>query len=119
MKIYKVVCRYGKMFDVAEFFSDMENIKRNSTLVVRTEQGMCIATALRPPVEAPGVEQLPEFPKVLRIATVDDLDRHKELQEVREKEAMRFCKEQIKNLGLNMRLLDVECLFGGEKILFY
>ncbi len=55
---------------------------------------------------------------VVRAATADDL-RVEEINRTREKEAFGIAEEKIAKHGLEMKLVDVECSFEGNKILFY
>ena len=55
---------------------------------------------------------------VVRRATPDDL-RIAELNRKREKEALGICRELIEKHKLEMKLVDVECSFEGNKILFF
>ncbi|MGN0633273.1 MAG: stage 0 sporulation family protein [Oscillospiraceae bacterium] len=55
---------------------------------------------------------------VIRIATKKDLETV-ERNKKREKEAFDICKEKIKAHGLKMDLVDVECTFDNNKLLFY
>ena len=55
---------------------------------------------------------------VVRAATADDL-RIEGLCRAREKEAFRICQEKIAAHGLDMKRVDVECNFEGNKILFF
>ena len=55
---------------------------------------------------------------VVRLATSDDL-RIEELNRKREKEALGICRELIAKHKLEMKLVDVECSFEGNKILFF
>ena len=54
----------------------------------------------------------------VRIATVDDR-RVAEINRKREKEAMVIAADKIARHGLEMKLVDVECSFEGNKILFF
>ena len=53
-----------------------------------------------------------------RIATKDDL-RIEEINRRREKEAFAICKQKIAEHGLDMKLVDVECSFEGNKTMFF
>ncbi len=55
---------------------------------------------------------------VLRVATPADL-RVVELNKKREAEAFEICKKKIVEHGLDMKLVDVECNFDGNKITFF
>lgn len=55
---------------------------------------------------------------IVRPATTDDL-RVEEINRKREQEAFGIAEEKIAKHGLEMKLVDVECSFEGNKILFY
>jgi len=55
---------------------------------------------------------------VLRVATAADL-RVAEQNKKREAEAFEICKKKIVEHGLDMKLVDVECNFDGNKITFF
>lgn len=55
---------------------------------------------------------------VMRVATEKDL-QVVEQNQARQMEAMRICQEKIAVHKLDMKLVDVECTFDNNKILFY
>lgn len=55
---------------------------------------------------------------VVRVATKDDL-RVAEINKQREKEAYEICRKKIAEHGLDMKLVDVECNFEGNKTMFF
>lgn len=55
---------------------------------------------------------------VVRIATEEDTERYKKNKEL-EKEAYKICLEKIREHGLEMKLVEVEYTFDGNKVLFY
>lgn len=55
---------------------------------------------------------------VLRMASPKDEQLHSELA-VKEKEALKICREKIHKHGLEMKLVDAEYAFDGSRILFY
>ncbi len=56
--------------------------------------------------------------KVLRKASAEDI-KTVEKNRVLEKEAFVFCEAKVVQLGLDMKLVEVECTFDGSKMLFY
>ena len=65
----------------------------------------------------------PEYPlkregKVLRVANVQDLADSRELEQVC-RDAKRAGREMIQRLNLDMRIVTVEHLLGGERMVFY
>jgi cell fate regulator YaaT (PSP1 superfamily) len=61
---------------------------------------------------------VPPLRPVARIATADDL-RIAELNKKREKEAFEIGRQKIAEHGLEMKLVDVECNFEGNKTTFF
>ena len=56
--------------------------------------------------------------RILREATASDLAEYAHIQE--ECRAKReFCQQVAGRLGLNLKVVDCECPFGGERIIFY
>ena len=55
---------------------------------------------------------------VIRIATEED-ESAARFGKDKEKEAFDYCQKRISDLGLDMKLVDVEYGFGGNKILFF
>ncbi len=93
-------------------------IKSGDKVIVETAKGLEIADCSHGnhPVEDTAVV-LPLRP-VVRIATSDDL-RVAELNKKREKEAFKICQQKIEEHGLDMKLVDVECNFEGNKTMFF
>ena len=64
----------------------------------------------------------PDYPfgrgQVLRLANHQDLVDQRHLESGAQEEGA-FCRQQIRELGLGMRLVTVEHLLGGERIIFY
>lgn len=86
-------------------------------LVVETERGMALGQVASPPHES---TQPPPQPlkKVLRLAGDRDIMRYEQNCEL-EGYAFQFCIECIREKGLPMKLVDVEYLFDGSKVIFY
>lgn len=55
---------------------------------------------------------------VIRMATEED-DKHNADNREKEKEAFNICLEKIKQHGLEMKLIEAEYTFDGNKVLFY
>ena len=93
-------------------------VKSGDKVIVETSKGLEIADCSRGnhPVEDTAVVQ-PLRP-VVRIATADDL-RVAEINKQREKEALEICQKKIAEHGLDMKLVDVECNFEGNKTMFF
>ena len=55
---------------------------------------------------------------IVRLADAADL-KTVEKNRIKEQEAFKVCEEKIANRGLKMNLVDVECTFDNNKLLFY
>ena len=94
------------------------DIHTGDKVIVETAKGLEIAECSHGNhmVEETAVVQ-PLRP-VARIATADDL-RIAELNKKREKEAFEIGRQKIAEHGLEMKLVDVECNFEGNKTTFF
>lgn len=134
-----IVVRHGYMKQVAELRYDGEQIPGCGTkLVVRTPRGVELAEMLTTTcanggcghsitrkqmldyIDESGGKQYPfsNEGKVLRIATPDDVNEQRRL-DADKPQAIATCKRMIEQAGLSMKLVDVEMLLGGERIVFY
>lgn len=115
------VVRYGATRNLGEFaLRGPQMLSRNAQVIVRTDRGLEWGTVL-----CPASEQTRQYlnngePKgrIVREATPDD---EAQLHQVHllEKEEFQSCQEMIRERSLQMQLVDVEHLFGGERIVFY
>ena len=87
-------------------------------LVVETSKGMELGTVLEGNHTVEDSDTVQPLRPVVRKATADDL-RVAEINRSREAEAFDICKDMIRKHKLEMKLVDVECSFEGNKILFF
>ncbi len=132
-----LVARYGLMRQIGEFHHNLEKPPAPGTkVVVRTERGVELATVILPIGEMECKRCItydrlnrflaacgPEYPfrkegKVLRLANSQDIIDQKHLDSSAHEETT-FARQQIRELNLDMRLVKVEHLLGGERIIFY
>jgi cell fate regulator YaaT (PSP1 superfamily) len=59
-----------------------------------------------------------ETGKFIRYATADDISEEKHLRKISEEE-LKCCRRFVKELGLPMKIVDAEHIFGGERLIFY
>ncbi len=133
----QVVARYGLMGHLGLFRCDFESPPAPGTLVVvRTARGAELAQVLisvgaqeHPWCIGPdSLEQYlnasgPEYPigregRILRPASPQDVNDQQHLDRSAREEGA-FCREQIRQLALGMKLICTEHLLGGERIVFY
>ena len=87
-------------------------------VIVETSKGMEFADCVEGNHEVPDDQVVQPLRKLVRRATKNDL-RIVELNEKREQEAMAICRRKIEAHGLDMKLVDAEYSFEGNKIMFF
>ena len=113
--------RYGAMENVAHFEAQPNGLRQGENVIVRTDRGLEWGELLS------DVEQwedsdtgAPEVKgDILRKATKQDAQRNKEIVESLGEEEFKYCRELIRNYQLPMKLVSVEHLFGGNKMIFF
>ena len=114
------VVRYGQMRQLGECQdSNGRTYLRGDRVVLQSDRGteigevLCLATERTARLlvnPAPGT--------ILRLATGDDL-RSEERLIARSRQGMAACREFITQRRLQMDLVDVEAIFGDERMIFY
>jgi cell fate regulator YaaT (PSP1 superfamily) len=136
-KKYMLV-RYGRM-NMLGFFEHRENriSKTESRVVIKTSRGLELGylvgqlSAYRSGQLKLSEEQIQEYfedsdidftpakaGKFVRYATPEDISEERHLRKISQEE-MDCCKRFVKEMELPMKIVDVEHVFGGERIIFY
>ncbi len=89
-----------------------------SHVIVETSQGVEMGTVTIPPTEMDEEKLKLPLKEISRVATEEDEQTAAENRE-REKEAFVVGKEKIRERGLDMKLVQTECTFDRNKLLFY
>ncbi|MDP2233711.1 MAG: regulatory iron-sulfur-containing complex subunit RicT, partial [Actinomycetota bacterium] len=87
-------------------------------VIVQTDRGVEIGQVVDVPTEVDPAKSTSRPSPILRIATEEDLSRAEELGE-REREALKVYRSLIEEHKLDMKPVDVEFLFGEDKVVFY
>lgn len=85
--------------------------------LAETEHGVDIGTILKT-VTRDNIDEKEIKGKLVRLATDDDKSKIAELDDI-EKKAFVSCREKHKEKKLEMKLVNVKCLFDRSKIIFY
>lgn len=110
--------RFRKAGKIYYFSPDGQEVKAGDHVIVETARGVeygDVAIGKRE-VEEEGVIQ--PLKAIIRVATPED-DELELKNRDKEKEAFKICLEKIEKHKLEMKLIDVEYTFDGNKILFY
>ena len=105
----------GKIFDFdAQDFALIPGDK----VIVETERGRALGTVIRSPREITPDKAPPKLKAILRTATENDLQMAISNSQ-REQEALKFCRQRVKQRNMEMKLVRAEYLFDGSKIIFF
>ncbi|MGE5329358.1 MAG: stage 0 sporulation family protein [Deltaproteobacteria bacterium] len=110
--------RFKKAGKIYYFDPDDLDIQIGTSVIVETARGVEYGSAVIANREVPEEAIVAPLKKVLRIATEKDEQQVIENQK-KEKQAFDVCMQKIVEHKLNMKLINVECTFDNNKILFY
>lgn len=94
------------------------SLQHGDRVIVETSRGLECGEVALPNKQVDDSEIVPPLKPIIRVATEEDLESIRQNAE-REKEAFSVCAEKIAKHKLDMKLVDVEYTFDGNKILFY
>ncbi len=110
--------RFQKIGKVYYFDPGDINFEEGDGAIVSTARGTELGEVVVPPKEVPDERIVPPLKKAIRKATIDDYERQ-EQNEQKQKEAFRICQSKINQHKLDMKLVNVEYAFDGNKITFF
>jgi len=133
-----MLVRYGRMNNLGLFeHSETQVPKVPARVVVKTEKGLELGYVVGQPIAYREgrfkftEEQICGYftgseisfasepaGKVIRFATPDDVSEEQHLMKIATEE-IECCERFAQELGLRMRIVDAEHIFGGERIVFY
>jgi cell fate regulator YaaT (PSP1 superfamily) len=117
----RYVVRYGIARQVAEFSAKFSApINRSAQVIIRSERGVEWGEVLCPASERTReyLGSSEELGSILREASAEDFDKRETLR-AKERDEFRGGQEMINERKLQMQLVDVEHLFGDERLVFY
>ena len=110
--------RFKKVGKIYYFSPDGKDVKVGDMAIVETARGIECGEVVLANKQIDEYEFASPIKPVIRIATKEDI-AVVEANRKKEKEAFRVCEERIAVRKLNMHLVDVECTFDNNKLLFY
>jgi len=135
--VKQLLVRYGKMGMFGWFEHNENTIPRTKRhMIVKTDRGLELGEVIGPYSYQGGkfrlsADQVDQYFKqadqnyeitgggrLVRFATPEDLCEQEHLELSAQEEA-RCCQKYARELGLDMKIIEAEHLFGGERIIFY
>ena len=116
----KLLVRHGAMRFLGEFAPPPhQTVRRRDPVIVRTERGQEVGEVLCPATpQAMSAVPDPTHGEIIRLAAPEDRAKIAHLRDVERKE-FAAAERLIAQHRLAMQLVEVEHLFGGERIIFY
>lgn len=115
------VVRYGNTRIVGEFAArGLGVLPRGASVIIRSDRGAEWGTVLCAATEQTRTYLGGKFEhgRVLRIATPEDEVQRDRVADL-ERDEFAACRDLVKERNLQMQLVDVEHIFGGERLVFY
>lgn len=111
--------RYGKMLLVGRFKTDRQDLRLRDKCVVRSDRGRELGEIITAPETVADPATAEGLPDIVRRASPEDLRVAATLEKEHRVRELKFCREEIARLNLRMKLVEVDHLFGGERVIFY
>ena len=100
------------------FQTSDETLKKNDAVIVNTENGPSVGIVATDSKAVP-LHLLPtDIRNIVRRCTDEDLRALEQNQKL-ERDARELCFARIRERGLPMKLISVECLFDRSKLIFF
>ncbi len=104
---------YGQVY---QFASGPFVVQAGQSVIVRTDQGMGLGQVVSvAPIDP---EKPEEHAHIYRLANEEDLHTRDENHKL-SRDAFHFCRQCVRRLDLDMKLVDVEVYFDRSKMIFY
>ncbi len=117
MSTFIVSVRYGLMAVTENFSAESDEFRQGDEVIVKTARGIDVGEAM---TRARAKAECDECQgELLRVANEADHSILGHIRDSKEPEEFSTCQECIKERDLPMRLVGVEHLFSGDKIIFY
>jgi cell fate regulator YaaT (PSP1 superfamily) len=114
------VIRYGAMRLLGAFTAAADlPYRRGARVIARTDRGLEVGEVLCEATEyALSLMKDPTEGQILRELTAEDAHESERIEDQAQRE-LEVCQRYVDQLGLQMQLVDLEHIFGGERIVVY
>ena len=118
---YIVGVRYTKAAIQQLFYSNIDSIRQCNKVILKTISGLEFGTVCSRPelIAEADFKESDVVGMIEREATSSDKNILNHIRTMKEPEEMEYCKQRIKFREMKMKLVSIEHLFSGEKVIFY
>ena len=110
--------RFKEVGKIYYFDPDLKKLKKGDRVIVETARGIECGEVALENRDISEDEIIHPLKPIIRLACEDDI-KIAEQNRKKEAEAFSVCEKKIEELGLDMKLVGVQCTFDGSKMLFY
>ena len=110
--------RFKRTLKIYDFDTNHQSLKKGDSVIVETDHGITLGKVVLPPHKKEKNRTHKGLKKVLRKASEEDIQQAEEIR-YKELEAKYFCIEKARELGLAMKVVNVDYFFDGSKAIFY
>jgi cell fate regulator YaaT (PSP1 superfamily) len=110
--MFKKFCR------ISDFDAEELDLRVGDKVMVEADRGLKLGTVIREPRVVDSGVYRKEYSKVVRKASEEDIEQDR-INCEKEQKVFQTCLEKISEYQLPMKLVNVECLQDGTKIIFY
>jgi cell fate regulator YaaT (PSP1 superfamily)/nitrite reductase/ring-hydroxylating ferredoxin subunit len=103
----------------ATFKTDRADLRRLDKAIVRTDRGREIGTILTVPAAIQDGRPVDSLWDVVRKASADDVNNAIRVDSEHRVRELDSTKQAVKRLNLPMKIVDVDHIFGGERVVIY
>ncbi len=115
----EVICvRFRTAGKIYYFSPGNLKVKRGDNVIVETARGVEFGKVVSDIKEVEDKKVVQPLKKIMRVATDEDKETEKKNRE-KEKDAFAICLEKVYKHKLDMKLVEAEYTFDGNKLLFY
>ncbi|MFN4182118.1 MAG: stage 0 sporulation family protein [bacterium] len=107
----------GKMKRWTRCRPDGWELKFRQKVLIEGDRCIEVGEVLRPYLEVPE-DEAKTYPRILRLSLPQDFFRMKRF-ELKAKEVLRVCQQEVENLQLPMKLIDAEFTLDGAKLYIF
>ena len=115
---YVIGIRFREVGKAYYFDPKGKNFEKGQHVIVETMKGIECGEVVMTNRLLPDDDMVQTLRGIVREASESDLKKDMENRE-KEQKAFEICEQKIKQHGLEMKLVNVEYMFDGNKILFY
>ena len=113
--------KYTKAVTQNYFFTNVENLRQCGRVIIKTTSGLEAGiVCIKPePISQSNISPEDVVGSIEREVTFSDKNILNHIRTQKEPEEMEYCRQRIKSREMSMKLVSIEHLFSGEKIIFY